>query len=213
MSQKNDRKKSSARLLGGTILAAFGASLCCITPVLALFAGVSGVASTFSWLEPLRPVFIGLTALMLGWAWYDKLKPRNANGIECACEDDAKKSFFSTKTFLGIVTVIAALLLSFPYYSGIFFPKNQNKVVIVQQGDIIHARLSIQGMTCTGCENAVNHALGSTEGVVEATSDYKTGKAEVTFDKSQTTIENLAAAIKNEVGYTVTGHEILTKTN
>ena len=38
-----------------SILTAITASLCCITPVLALIAGTSGVASTFSWIEPFRP--------------------------------------------------------------------------------------------------------------------------------------------------------------
>jgi len=39
-------------------------------------AGTSGLASTFSWLEPFRPYFIGLTILVLGFAWYQKLKPK-----------------------------------------------------------------------------------------------------------------------------------------
>ncbi|MEC3965274.1 hypothetical protein VM932_07290, partial [Muricauda sp. SYSU M86414] len=37
--------------------AALLSSFCCITPVLALVAGTSGLASTFSWLDPIRPYF------------------------------------------------------------------------------------------------------------------------------------------------------------
>ena len=51
-------------------------SICCITPVLALIAGTSGLASSFSWLEPFRPYLIGLTILVLGFAWYQKLKAK-----------------------------------------------------------------------------------------------------------------------------------------
>ena len=66
--------KSENKLIGAGLLTAITASLCCITPVLALIAGTSGIASTFSWIEPFRPYLIGLTILVLGFAWYQKLK-------------------------------------------------------------------------------------------------------------------------------------------
>lgn len=58
--------KSSGSLLGAGVLSAIAASLCCITPVLALIAGSSGIASTFSWIEPARPYLIGLSIVV----WY-----------------------------------------------------------------------------------------------------------------------------------------------
>ena len=67
---------TDGKLIGTGLLTAIAASLCCITPVLALIAGTSGLASTFSWLEPFRPYFIGLTILVLAFAWYQKLKPQ-----------------------------------------------------------------------------------------------------------------------------------------
>ena len=63
------------KLLTG-ILAAIGASLCCITPVLAVLAGSTGIASSFSWMEPFRPYLIALTVIVLAYAWWDKLKPQ-----------------------------------------------------------------------------------------------------------------------------------------
>ena len=80
--------RSNKKLAGAGLVTAIAASLCCITPVLALIAGTSGIASTFSWLEPFRPYLIGLTVLVLGFAWYQKLKPQLQEEIECACEDD-----------------------------------------------------------------------------------------------------------------------------
>jgi len=44
--------EKSNKILGVGIFTAVAASLCCITPVLALLAGTSGIASTFSWIEP-----------------------------------------------------------------------------------------------------------------------------------------------------------------
>lgn len=56
------------------ILSAIAASLCCITPVLAVLAGSSGFASTFSWMEAFRPFLIGITVAAIGFARYQKLK-------------------------------------------------------------------------------------------------------------------------------------------
>ena len=83
--------KTDNKLIGAGLLTAIAASLCCITPVLALIAGTSGLASTFSWLEPFRPYFIGLTILVLGFAWYQKLKPKKQ--IDCNCETEEKPKF------------------------------------------------------------------------------------------------------------------------
>ena len=112
--------KSENKLAGLGLLTAISASLCCITPVLALLAGTSGLASTFSWLDPLRPYLIGLTVLVLGFAWYQKLKPQKQ--IDCDCDTTEKTPFIQTKKFLAIVTVFAGLMLAFPTYANVFFP-------------------------------------------------------------------------------------------
>jgi len=103
------------------ILTAIGAtvaaSLCCITPVLAVLAGSSTLASSFSWLAPYHNYLVGFTVLVLLYAWYDKLKP--SNDIDCEC--DTKESFFSSKTFLAIVTLFAVVMLSFPQWGDKVF--------------------------------------------------------------------------------------------
>jgi len=200
--------KSNTKWAGAGLLAALTASLCCITPVLAVLSGVSGVAATFSWMEPIRPFLIALTIGVLGFAWLQKLKPRKAEEIECACEEDEKPSFWQSKKFLSIVTIFAAMMLAFPSYSGIFFPKNNvSKTIIVMEYDIAEASLTVKGMTCTGCEHSVNHALTSSEGVIEASSSYETGIALVKFDKSKISIDDLATAVEKETGYKVIGME------
>ena len=131
--------KSENKLIGTSLLTAIAASLCCMTPVLALIAGTSGIASTFSWIEPFRPYLIGLTILVLGFAWYQKLRPKGKDEIDCACEpggEYAYPSFWQTKKFLGIVPVFATLMLTFPLYAHIFYPKAEKQVIIVDKSDI-----------------------------------------------------------------------------
>ncbi len=207
MSNSNQSSKS----IGASLLVAFTASLCCITPVFATLAGIGGIASAFSWMEPFRPYLIGLTVLVLGVAWYQKLRPRTQEEIDCACEDDERPSFWQSKKFLGIVTVFTVLMLAFPSYSGIFFSSNSNedKIIVVKEDDILSAELIVKGMTCTGCEHSVTAALNNSEGVMEASSSYQSGTALVKFDQSKTSIDQLAAAVEKATGYTVTEKNIV----
>lgn len=189
------KTKSGKTLIGTGIITAIAASLCCITPVIALLAGSSGIASTFSWMEPARPYLIGFTILVLGFAWYQKLKPRTAVEIECACDEDEKRSFWQSGKFLFIVTIFAALMLSFPYYSSVFYPDNSKEVMIVNQMDIQTIQLDVEGMTCEACDNHVAYAALEVDGVLEAKADHKTGKAEVKFDKTKTSREEIITSI------------------
>ena len=52
------------------ILAAIGASVCCVGPLLLLALGIGGAwIGNLTTLEPYRPIFIGLTLLFLGLAF------------------------------------------------------------------------------------------------------------------------------------------------
>jgi len=200
--------KSENKLAGLGLLTAISASLCCITPVLALLAGTSGLASTFSWLDPFRPYLIGLTVLVLGLAWYQKLKPQKQ--VECHCDtpdqsaDKAgKPPFIQTKTFLGIVTVVAGLMLAFPAYAHIFFPQTAKQTTVSEQSNIQTAEFTIQGMTCTACEEHVNHEVNKLTGVINTKVSYKNGNAIVEFDKTKTDLQAIEKAIQKS-GYSVT---------
>jgi len=196
---KNQPKSSDSTWMGAGLLAAFAASLCCVTPVLAFLAGIGGIASTFSWIEPIRPYLIGATILLLGFAWYQKLNPRW--DPECACE--VNPSFWQTKSFLGIVTILAVMMLTFPYYSDAFFPNStQQQVSYVEKENVLSITLNIEGMTCTGCEATVKNAAHTVEGVLEADASYHTGNATISFDKSKTNRGQIVAAI-NKTGFTV----------
>jgi len=199
--------KLSSGTVGASLFAAIAASLCCVTPVLALFSGVSGIAATFSWVEPIRPYLVGLTILVLGFAWYQKLKPKKEE-IDCECEEDGKEPFIQSKSFLGIVTVFALILLAFPSYSHIFYPDNNNKEISgVSESNLKLVNMEIEGMTCTGCEEHVQFAASQLEGVFVTKASYESGKAAITFDQSISSLEEVIDAI-NETGYTVVDYKV-----
>lgn len=193
--------KKDKKLIGAGLLTAFASSLCCITPVLALISGTSGVASTFSWLEPFRPYLIGFTILVLGFAWYQKLKPNKE--IDCDCETEEKTSFIQSKLFLGIVTIFAILMTLFPYYSSVFYPNSEKEIIVVDKANIQTLNLDVNGMTCTSCEEHIDHSVNQLNGILNIETSYENGTAQIEFDNSKTTIEEIEDAV-NSTGYSVT---------
>ncbi len=191
----------SGKFVSAGLLSAIAASLCCITPVLALIAGSSGIAASFSWIEPARPYLITVAIAALGFAWYQKLKPQPPD--ECGCAADEKPKFIQTKTFLSIVTIFATIMIAFPYYSKIFFPQNEKQVVIVDKTNIQTAEFKITGMSCSSCEEEVKHEVYKLNGIMQADISYEKANAEIQFDNTKTNITEIKNAI-NSTGYTVT---------
>ena len=191
---------NAGKLMGTGVFTAIAASLCCITPVLALIAGSGSIASSFSWLDPARPYLIGFTIAVLGFAWFQKLKPEQAD--DCGCVIDEKPKFFQSKTFLLIITLFAALMIAFPSYAKIFFPKNEKASIIVEKSKLLTVELSLKGMSCEACEAEINHEITKLPGIIQSTVSYQNKNAIILFDSSKTTIKNIADAV-NETGYKV----------
>ena len=191
------------KLVGTSVFAAITASLCCIAPVLALVAGTTGAASTFSWVEPFRPYLIGLTILVLVIAWYQRLKPKSQEEIDCACEDD-KPKFINSKKFLLFVSLFAVVMLAFPYYSSVFYPNPpiSKEIVFVEQSNIRKIKVDIEGMTCTGCESHIENEVNKLEGILAVDADFEVANTVVKFDESKVKIEEIKKAISN-TGYKI----------
>jgi mercuric ion transport protein len=98
----------------GAVLAALGASVCCILPVAAAVLGV-GSAALASQLEPLRPWLTAATIVLLGFAFFQSYKPLKCAPGE-ACEVPASRR--RSRIALWAVTLVAVALLAFPYYVG-----------------------------------------------------------------------------------------------
>lgn len=78
-------EKTSSLPLVGALLAGFGASLCCVGPLLLLFLGISGAwIGNLTALEPYRPLFILSALLFLGLAYRSIYLAGQGGG----CEED-----------------------------------------------------------------------------------------------------------------------------
>lgn len=201
---------SLKKLSGVAVFAALAASLCCITPLLALVAGISGAASAFSWLEPARPYLLVIAIAALGFAWYRALKADSSAtcGSDNTCSV-GKKSFLASKKFLAIITVASALLMSFPFYGSIFYPKGNQQAAVVSPDNVQQVVFKVSGMTCESCEEHIKHALRGAPGIVDARADYQSGVVSITYNGSKTNKSSIIKSI-DATGYKA-GEEITSK--
>lgn len=101
------------------------------------------------------------------------------------------------------MTVFTGLMLAFPTYAHVFFPKTENKTIITNRLKIQTAEFKINGMTCSACEEHLNQEVNKLDGIVISTASYENENAIVEFDSSKTNIAEIEKAI-NETAYLVT---------
>jgi mercuric ion transport protein len=106
----------------GAIGTAVLASLCCIGPLIFVVLGVgAGLASRF---EPLRPLFTVLTVALLAAGFYVVYgrTPVASEGAACAPDGRCPAPPHRTRdrVVLWVATVIALLVLTFPWWSLLF---------------------------------------------------------------------------------------------
>lgn len=200
-------QKENYKIVGVGIVTAIVASLCCITPILAMFAGVSGVASIFSWIEPFRPFLIWITVLVLVFAWYQKLIPitirsETKEKIKCDCGEDEKLSFWNGKLFLGILTIFVTIILVFPHYSSIFYQDKNSNIVKNNHANISEPIFKVKGLTCESCNQYVKYKDSLLSGYIDAKTDFKTGMVHVRYDTTKSTMDDTVAAI-HKTGYKI----------
>jgi len=105
-------------LAGTAVGAAAVSALCCAGPIVAALLGVSGGALAGA-VEPFRPLFLGITGVALGGSYLLVwLEDRKACEADTACASAATRR--RTKVMLGIATLVAVILASYPVWKNWF---------------------------------------------------------------------------------------------
>lgn len=68
----------------------------------------------------------------------------------------------------------------------------------------VEVLLSVEGMTCEGCENAIKAGVESLEGIAEVESSHEEAWTRVKYDANATSVEEITEKI-SETGYEVKG--------
>jgi copper chaperone len=69
---------------------------------------------------------------------------------------------------------------------------------------IQRAILNVNGMSCTGCENAIKRVLKQVPGVDEVVASHKDGTVDVTYEADQATPATFKQKVEG-LGYQVVG--------
>ncbi len=108
------------RALVASVLAAIGASVCCVGPLVLLALGIGGTwVSSLTAMEPYRALFIGLTLLFLGLAFLRLylVPPACTPGAPCA--DPSTRS--RQRLMFWLVAVLLAVLIAVPWIALLFY--------------------------------------------------------------------------------------------
>ncbi|MBU6485173.1 MAG: mercury transporter MerT [Betaproteobacteria bacterium] len=102
------------------VVAAIGASVCCVGPLVLLMLGIGGAwIGNLTAFEPYRPLFIGLTLLFLGLGFRKLYRAPQAcaSGTTCADPQTARRQ----RMIFWLVTVLLLGLLAVPWLAPLFY--------------------------------------------------------------------------------------------
>jgi len=196
--------KRESLVIGGGVLAAIGASLCCIGPLLfvALGIGAFGAASVF---ESARPYLLGAAVLALAFGFYRTYFRREscAPGEVCATKPINRAS----RAALWVASVAVLAFALAPYYVGYIaaaIVRSRPPVTVPAVAPTANSQsfssletitVEVEGMDCSSCEMPIKAALERTPGVRAAIVSYERGNARVEYDSNQTDVNQIRSAI------------------
>lgn len=194
-----DQSKLQKATLGGSILAAITASLCCIGPLIAVLLGASGFAASAAF-EKWRPVFLGVTFALLALAWYlTYRKPKAAcdEGAACATKPVAKWN----KLVLWFSTACVLVAAAFPSLSSAILRATQSNsdaccaTSAVADANSAVLKVRISSMDCAACALNIQSVLRKESGVQHAQVSFDTKEAVVRYDATRISPEKVIAVI------------------
>jgi copper chaperone CopZ len=180
----NTLRKAS---LGGSILAAISASLCCLGPFIAVVLGASGFAAASAFTR-WRPLLLVLTFAFLGLAWFlTYRRPKTCVEDSSACPITPASRW--NKPVLLLATAVALLFAAFPYLSSTVLRLRSSLSEQTSITDTAVLKVSIPSMDCAACATTIQHQITEQPGVQ---------KAQVSFDAKQAVVYYLAKRISRD---------------
>ena len=187
--------------LGGSVLSAITASLCCIGPIVAVVLGASGFAAAALFAK-WRPLFLTITGILLVAAWYlTYWRPKAGN---CSTDGCARNSVAKwNKVALWLATAFVIAVAAFPAFSGVavrlLVPAGASDSGS-SQVKLATLQVNIPSMDCGACAAGIQAKLNKQDGVQAAQVDFATKTAVIRFDPGKLSPERVTALI-DETGF------------
>jgi copper chaperone CopZ len=159
----------------------------------------AGVATFF---DRFRPLFLILASVLLGLGFYLNYfrKERCAPGD--ACETPNPRLRKMNRGMLWVSTALVVAFAFFPSYVGHLFGVQPTAAESTTASTDTWT-IAIDGMTCAGCETAVNQSLAEVPGVVNAKASYADEGATITVDPNNPPTRMALTAAVGKAGYSL----------
>ena len=195
----------------GAVIAAIGASLCCLGPLLFLVLGL-GVFSAAAVFDTARPYLLVAALLLLVFGFYRVYFRRQPS---CRPNEVCETTPINRASRIGLwIASIAVLSFALsPNYTGYLAsailrrqqsmttsPARSQAASHKAGSQLQTITVKVPGMTCTACEVPIRDALTNTPGVVSADVSYQRGDARLEYDPEKTNVDQIKRAI-DSTGY------------
>jgi copper chaperone CopZ len=157
----------------------------------------AGVATFF---ERFRPAFLIVAAFLLGVGFYLNYFRKDRCAPGDACESPNPRLRRMNRGILWISTVFVVAFALFPSYVGLLLGADKISAETVTASTETW-KISIEGMTCAGCEAAVTASLLELPGVERADVSYETANAVLAIDPTNPPTRVALAAAVGKAGY------------
>lgn len=168
------------------LVAALGASFCCLGPLLAAALGLGGLAWA-SHLHSWRPLLALLALGLLTWGWVESRRHRQVGEACCQLPGSGRQGWW--------VALVVLVLLLIPLWIG--------KRLGGAAGSVSSAHtavLAVQGVSCAACAAAIEQGLSAHEGVGAVSVSRDRRRVEVSYDPARTNPQQLAKLLQG-MGY------------
>jgi len=157
-------------------------------------AGASRFFDTYRW------AFLTLATVLLGVGFYLNYRPQRDCDIDGNCPPSPPVSRLWNRSLLWLSAALVLAFALFPNYVGQLIGPTSTASGDEELSQIV---LSIDGMTCTGCESAVEAALMELPEIAAAEVSYERGEGIITVAGGAMPSQMELTAAVGKAGYTV----------
>jgi copper chaperone CopZ len=185
----------------GSVLSAVASSACCWLPLALVSVGLSaaGIATFF---ERFRVLFLVVAALLLIVSFYLNYIRKERRGPDDVCARPNPRRRRFNRGMLWISTALVLTFAFFPGYVGLLLATTsaEEHAALTETWT-----LTIEGMTCAGCEATATTALSGVPGVLDARASHHRGTATIVIEAGSPPSQPTLSWAIDKIGYTLIG--------
>ncbi len=185
----------------GSVLSALASSACCWLPLLLMGVGLSA-AGIGTFFERFRLLFLIGAAVLLGVGFYLNYFRREQCEPGSPCERPNPRLRRMNLGMLWVSTILVLTFALFPSYVSHLFGVQPTAAESTPDSTDTWT-IDIQGMTCAGCEAAINQSLAKVPGILHVEASYDAAGATITVDPSNPPTRMALAAAVGKAGYSL----------